>query len=218
MRWIFIAVVALNILYLGWSFADPAQQRVGGDSEGPQAIDYPQKLGLVEEAAGVSPATTPEAPGRPVVGCPAVGPLSEADGARVVAALRAAGYETGARLIELKSARVFWVYIPQFPDRAQALRKLRELQAKGVDSFLVAEGADANAISLGSFTAKDSALGVQARLRSAGYGAEIREETRNVQQGWVVLAEPGAQGYLEHIPADLRDKLRQDRLECSLAR
>lgn len=218
MRWIFIAVVALNILYLGWSIADPVQPVGDGDGEVPQAIEYPQKLGLVGEAGGVSPAPAPGAPGRPVAGCPAVGPLSEADGARVMAALQAAGYETGARMVETRSARVFWVYIPQFPDRAQALRKLRELQAKGVDSFLVAEGADANAISLGSFTAKDSALGVQARLRSAGYGAEIREETRNVQQGWVVLAEPGAQGYLEHIPADLRDKLRQDRLECALAR
>lgn len=218
MRWIFIAVVALNILYLGWSFADPVQPAGGGEGEVPQAIEYPQKLGLVGEAGGVSPAPAAAAPERPVAGCPAVGPLSEADGGRVMAALQAAGYETGARLIEVKSARVFWVYIPPFPDRAQALRKLRELQAKGVDSFLVAEGADANAISLGSFTAKDSALGVQARLRSAGYGAEIREETRNVQQGWVVLAEPGAQGYLEHIPADLRDKLRQDRLECALAR
>lgn len=218
MRWIFIAVIALNILYLGWSFADPVQQGGGGDSEAPQAIEYPQRLGLVGEAGGASPAPPSEPPGRPVAGCPAVGPFSEADGVRVVAALQAAGYETGARMVELKSARVFWVYIPQFPDRAQALRKLRELQAKGVDSFLVAEGADANAISLGSFTAKDSALGVQARLRSAGYGVEIREETRNVQQGWVVLAEPGAQGYLEHIPADLRDKLRQDRLECALAR
>lgn len=217
MRWIFVGVIALNLLYLGWSLADTAGARSIESEARVAETEYPSRLVLLGESSGGQvPALAPAPPILP--GCPAVGPLSDSDGARVVAALQAAGYETSSRTVEVRGARVFWVYLPPFQDRTQALRKLRELQGKGIDSFLVADGADANAISLGSFTARDSALGVQSRLRAAGYGAEIREESRNIQQGWVILAAAAAQGYLEHVPADLRDRLRQERLECSLAR
>lgn len=215
MRWIFVGVVVLNLLFLGWHLArDPAD--AGAPQVAAKATEYPARLELVGDAAtgpAVAPVRLPVLPG-----CPALGPLTEADGQRVAAALRAAGFETGSRVVEIKSARVFWVYLPPFADRPQAMRKLRELQARGVDSFLVTEGPGANAISLGSFTNRDSAVGLQSRLRSAGYAAEVKEESRDVQQGWVVLTEPGAQGYLEHVPAELVEKLRQERMDCGLAR
>lgn len=214
MRWLFVGVVVLNLLYFGWRLASPddaAVETVGMEEPQP----FPVGLALLAEggAAGAPVIPSPGTP--PLSGCPAVGPWGAADEARrVVESLAAAGVKAGVRGVELKSAKVYWVYLPPFAERAQAMRKLRELQAKGIDSFVVSGGGDANAISLGSFTARESALGIQSRLRGAGYAVDIREQQRDLQQTWVVLRDPSAQGYLEYVPADLRDRSRQERLPC----
>lgn len=218
MRWLFVGVVVLNLLYFGWRLASPddvVAETVGMDEPQP----FPAGLALLAEggAAGapvVPLAGTPSTPS--LSGCPAVGPWGSTDEARrVVESLVAAGVKADVRAVELKGAKVYWVYLAPFAERAQAMRKLRELQAKGIDSFVVSGGGDANAISLGSFTARDSALGIQSRLRGAGYAADIREQQRDLQQTWVVLRDPAAQGYLEYVPADLRDRSRQERLSCN---
>lgn len=215
MRWLFVGVVVLNLLYFGWRLASPGE--VAEDTAtgvGPQS--FPAGLALLAEGGAAGGSPLPSAGSSALSGCPAVGPWGSADDAgRVADSLGAAGIKAGVRTVELKGAKVYWVYLPPFAERAQAMRKLRELQAKGIDSFVVSGGGDANAISLGSFTARDSALGIQSRLRGAGYAVDIREQQRDVQQTWVVLHDPAAQGYLEHIPADLRDRARQERLSCN---
>lgn len=216
MRWLFVGVVALNLLYFGWRMATPVDSAPTAQAAG-GAVQYPAPLSLLAEtgrAAG-APAPPALATSAPVAGCPALGPWQdEAQAKSTVQALAAAGFPAAARVIDIPGAVVYWVHMPPFAGRQQAMRKLRELQAKGIDSFVVSEGADANAISLGSFTSHDSALGVQSRLRAAGYGAEIREQIRDVRQAWVVLETATAQGYLEHVPSEFRDKLRQERLAC----
>lgn len=215
MRWLFVGVVVLNFLYFGWRLASPddvVAETVGMDE--PQA--FPAGLALLAEGGAVRAPQAPLAGSPSLSGCPAIGPWGSADEARrVVESLAAAGVKAGVRTVELKGAKVYWVYLPPFAERAQAMRKLRELQAKGIDSFVVSGGGDANAISLGSFAARDSALGIQSRLRGAGYAADIREQQRDLQQTWVVLRDPAAQGYLEYVPADLRDRSRQERLSCN---
>lgn len=215
MRWIFVGVIALNLLYFGWRLAAPEEGRATVQVAPQAAREFPAPLTLLSEKGSV-PATAAQPPQPELQGCPAVGPLSsDADAKRVATSLAAAGVAATMRKIDMRDAVVFWVYLPAYGGRTQALRKLRELHSKGIDSFVVSEGPDTNAISLGSFTSRASALGVQSRLRSAGYGAELREQTRDVEQMWVVLKSPSAQGYLEYLPSDLRDKVRQERLACN---
>lgn len=215
MRWLFVGVVVLNLLYFGWRLASPAEVVVDG-GEGGAERSFPARLALLVESGVVGAASAVPVGAPSLSGCPAVGPWAGADeAARVVAALGAAGVEAVVRMVELKGVKVYWVYLPPFADRTQAMRKLRELQAKGIDSFVVTGGDDINAISLGSFAARDSALGIQSRLRGAGYAVDIREQQRDVRQTWVVLQDPAAQGYLEYIPSDLRDRSRQERLSCN---
>lgn len=211
MRWLFVGVIALNMLYFGWHLASP---EAAGEAlqPGSAAQEFPATLELVEGANSPAAAAPPS---RVVDGCPAVGPWASMDEAGVVAkSVSVGGAAAELRKVDMKGIAVYWVYLPPLSDRAQANRRLRELQARGMDSFVVAAGPDANAISLGSFAARDSALGVQARLKNAGYGVEVREQRRDVQQIWVVLQDPAAQGYMEHMPADLRDRARQQRLPC----
>ena len=59
------------------------------------------------------------------------------------------------------------------------------MQTKGVDSFIVAEGADANAISLGYFSSADSARGLMVKMQTSGYPAKIRETFRESTEYWL---------------------------------
>lgn len=52
-----------------------------------------------------------------------------------------------------------WVIIPPQP-AAVALRQFRELQRQGLDSYLVTEGENKNAISLGLFESRNAAISV----------------------------------------------------------
>lgn len=220
MRWVFVGVIALNLLYLGW--------RLAAAEEGPPvaqagittaAKKFPSALRLLaERAESVSPpAVTADA--RPVEGCPAVGPfVNDADADRVAKAFATHHIDSSTVGIDRADAPLYWVYLPPFSTRQGAIRKLRELQAKGVDSFVVTEGADLNAISLGSFASHDSALGVRSRMRASGYEVGIREQTKDIRQVWVVLADPRAQGFAEFVPADLQTNVRLERQACPRTR
>lgn len=220
MRWVFIGIVALNLLYLGWHLLGPDDEEVSAlpPAEMPAGQAFPAPLALLgESAAPPAPSASPT-PAPVVTGCPAVGPFGKDDATAVVEALGAAGFDAAELAVQRDGTPVFWVYLPAAPSRQQALRQLRELHAKGVDSFVVTEGPDVNAISLGSFTSRDSAIGVQGRLRSSGYAAEVREQVRDVRQTWVVLADPAAQGFLEFVPTPLQAAARIERQACPRTR
>lgn len=215
MRWVFVGIVVLNVLYFGWKFTADQMKPAREVAVEAEPVAWPAGLQLVGEASPSALAPAQAAVPSLPAGCPAVGPFSdEEDAGRTVDALDGAGLAATARALQLKDAPVFWVYLPPFATRQAAMQRLRELHAKGIDSFVVGEGADANAISLGTFTSRDSALGVQSRMRTAGYGVEIREQVKDVRQLWVVLDDPAATGFLEFVPADLRAAARAERLPC----
>lgn len=89
-------------------------------------------------------------------------------------------YLPGARVRELQRdlPSLHWVIIPpRPPEQAQAL--FRELQAKGVDSYLVREGENRNAISLGLFENQDSAQRVLEERKSQNLNAVLAKFPRN---------------------------------------
>lgn len=216
MRWLFVGIVVLNALYFAWSFAARSEESRLPQDAGVEVggAEFPVQLRLIDAAnrpdAGslASPVAVPE-------GCPAIGPLSgEGDAAIVAQRLTDEGIRSLTVRGDGEFVPVYWVHLPPLEGRQQALRKLRELHAAGVDSFIVADGADANAISLGSFSIRDSAIGLQSRLRSAGYAAQIREQLKTVSRFWVVVSDPAAQGFLEFIPSPLQLSLRTERRPC----
>lgn len=224
MRWLFVGIVALNILYFGWAVG--SRDASPGEGSNPAVVDmsvreFPATLELLDDrnnAPVVEVAVVPPpASSLPVVsGCPAVGPLPDAaTGEKIRSALSGRGLEASVVSLDKGGQSVFWVYLPPQGNRQQALRKLRELQAKGIDSFVVSTGPDENAISLGSFSSRDSARGVEARLRSSGYEVMIREQVRSIRQNWVVLRDPQAQGVLEAVPRNVQHAVRLERVPCS---
>lgn len=184
MRWVFFSLLILNVVYLVFSLvmrAAPAPQRMVA----PSITGAAETLVLLEESTLAGGGRSGAGAGMPPL-CPVVGPweqLTEADQAARL--LAKSGYQAKVESLRVARDRLHWVYLPAIADRERALRVLRELQSRGVDSFIVAEGADANAISLGYFSSADSARGLMMKMQTAGYPAETRQTAKEVTEYWL---------------------------------
>lgn len=183
MRWVFFSLLILNVVYLVFALvvrgATPPQRQLSQ-----VASVAPASLVLLSEAGGLS-APVPQASALPPL-CPAIGPWGRyPEAQQAMQALVRVGYRASVDQVKVAQDRLHWVYLPASGDSAEALRVLRELQTKGVDSFIVAEGADANAISLGYFSSADSARGLMVKMQTSGYPAKIRETFRESTEYWL---------------------------------
>lgn len=187
MRWVFFSLLTLNVVYLVFSLvvkaAAPSVPAVS-------SATAPESLVLLRERGlqGGAPATLGAMPAL----CPVVGPWpDEAAAERGRQTLQRAGYAVAVKQLRVARDRLNWVYLPPAATREEALRTLRQLQSQGVDSFIVSEGGDANAISLGYFSGAESARGLMVKMRTSGYPAEVRETAREVTEYWLEVAADG---------------------------
>ncbi len=100
-----------------------------------------------------------------------------------------AALEVEARLqeVEVPDEAGYWVHLPPEASRKQALRRLHELQAKGIDSFVIPKGELANGISFGMFGDAQRSQSYLERLRGMGYQAQLKEVARTHKETWVIL-------------------------------
>lgn len=71
-----------------------------------------------------------------------------------------------------------WVLIPPQPEDV-ALRQFRDIQRQGIDSYLVTEGENRNAISLGLFESRESAISVLEEKKRQNLNAVLVNFPRN---------------------------------------
>ncbi len=195
MRWVFYSLVVVNLVYLGWQgvmlVVEPDPPAAPASAEAPAA---PSGQGL--KLLGEAPQPRRGAAPRPATGpglCPVVGPWSgRGDAERARIQLDAVGLGGRIEAVTVQKDHLNWVYLPPYGTRERALTVLGELQARGVDSFIVKTGEDANAISLGYFSSADSAEGLRVKMRNAGYPAFVRETSRPVTEYWLYLPEAAA--------------------------
>jgi hypothetical protein len=200
MRWVFYSLLTLNLVYLIWGLVNASVPTPDQSAATGVEVSAPQRLTLLSEAGKV-PASE-SAPARRQQLCPVVGPWDGVAGAeQALSTLRTAGYRGQIRAVEVQKERLSWVYLPAYPSRDEALRVLRELQARGVDSFIVGQGEDQNAISLGYFASEESAEGLRMKMNNAGYPARVRETGRQVTEYWLYLD----RGSIEDEGSALRD-------------
>jgi len=188
-RWIFYSLLVVNLVYLGVQLTKSLAPR-----DATVSLRVPAQAAGGEPLVLLSERSQPSREGarRPEAGslCAVVGPWQSREAANAGAVqLRAAGLPGRVRALNIEKDRLNWVYLPPYPDRERALRVLHELQDHGVDSFVVKEGDDANAISLGYFSSAESAEGLRVKMRNAGYPAFVRETSRAVTEYWVYLAD-----------------------------
>lgn len=101
-----------------------------------------------------------------------------------------------------------WVIIPPAETRAKALASFREIQRRGIDSYLVTQGAKENAISLGLFESLDAAEEVLSRRQSQGLEATLATFPRN-QIRYALVFEVGSRpdaAEPKTVLSDLRER------------
>lgn len=185
MRWVFYGLLILNVVYLGWKLLERVAPPAVPSMQ--VAVPAPTQLQLLSEPGEAVVST---APNRSL--CLVVGPWPNLrDGEEWRSRLSGLVGGGTVRPVAVRKDRLSWVYLPPTGRREAAMQMLRELQSRGVDSFIVAEGEDATAISLGYFSSAESARGLQVKMRNAGYPAEVRETSREVTEYWLFFPAPG---------------------------
>ncbi|OUS30808.1 hypothetical protein A9Q99_05420 [Gammaproteobacteria bacterium 45_16_T64] len=203
MRWIFLCLISFNLVYFSWQQwlvyekkprSTPVEALVVSDHD--QLVMLTERL--PEAGSSVPPPTIGEGKSsvmHQVVDhvehkkealCPQIGPYTvKNDATDYASKLKNVEYLVSVNVVEVSSKIDSWVLIPSEGTRKDSLQLLRELQAKKIDSYLVAEGEQKNAISLGLFQKSESALGVQERMKAAGYHSVIEEIERVKKEYWV---------------------------------
>lgn len=96
-----------------------------------------------------------------------------------VAVVRAGG-EVGVSRESTDPHERWWVHLPKFESEARARDVLKELHARGIDSFLIQTGDLTGAVSLGVFSFQSRAERTRADFIAKGYAPVITREQLNV--------------------------------------
>lgn len=203
MRFVFFAILGVNAAVLLLQLTVWAPSPVEDSVTTVKSAAAGETLILLAESGGSDPSKAAEPPrsvqgapvDRPADGlCDMVGPFERLLSAEYfVEALAALDVGAQVRELDVPEGDGFWVYLPPEASKKEALARLREVQAKQIDSYLIPKGELENGISFGMFTRRELALARQEAMQAEGYPAEIKEIARTRKEIWVELASSSAQ-------------------------
>ena len=188
MRWVFLSLVCLNLLVMVWFWRDQAGI-ADVQSNNSQASASGQSLVLLSElerseldykTKQVGDTDSREQR------CYSVGPFKDENDAKFLGIRAAAlGFESGMRSLATGGSIEHWVHIPPLANRQQSLQLLRELQGRGVDSYIITQGDLAEGISLGLFRNQQSAENLTSKMQGLDYNVVIKEVLRGEKELWL---------------------------------
>lgn len=199
MRAICLALVAINILALSLQLFIGAPDPVA-ESHPPSPADGERSLVMLTERQGApapsahrsSTAAQPAEQDQKSALCELVGPFDDAERAEhLVQRLRALEIPARTEKVDVPAGARYWVHLEPELSQNAALRRLHELQAKNIDSYIIPRGELALGISLGMFSRAELARQRQEDLRALDYDAKVLEISRTQRELWVSL--PAAQ-------------------------
>ncbi|WOX06776.1 SPOR domain-containing protein [Microbulbifer pacificus] len=233
MRWIFFLLAAANLGLLAWFVttdtapaARVAPQVVEGDAGSIALVSEADSSQLSAPAREVAPpasVTRQKAPVRAAKStaqlCSLVGPFDEAyQGEEVARRLQALQVPAAMKEIEMQGQMRYWVFLAPLNSSQEAFRKLRELQAAGIDSYVIPKGSLENGISFGIFSEEERARILTNELQGRGFAAQYREEPQTYLERWVVVENTGngeiADGFWQQLQLDYPEIDRRQNL-CS---
>jgi len=186
MRWIFLSLVLMNLAYLGYEMSKP-QEVESVETVDVSLVSTGAPIKLISEVQGVKPRVVSQSQAVKDPLCWAVGPYKvELDAKHSYARLLAVDLEAKVTPQPVVVKEEFWVYLPPLPNKKQAIRKLKELQKRKVDSFVITEGELANGISLGLFSKKESVDRLLAGLKKKNITPTVKTMQRTRDQYWVI--------------------------------
>lgn len=188
MPWVFVFLVSLNILYAVWH-----RQQIPISVTEIEPLVSKQKeaanIKLVKESAEslVSERRSVEADSL----CLNFSPFERKSDAQILQQ-RLLSLGVNARIKEFSDpiGVDHWVYLEPSASRDAAFRQVRELQARGIDSYVITVGDLENGVSLGIFSERTSAQGILDRVARLGYSPLIKRLERS-RQIYRVQISPG---------------------------
>lgn len=113
--------------------------------------------------------------------------------------------------MEVAGEPSYWVYQAPESSRKAALRKLHELQSKGIDSYVIPKGELEDGISFGLYSTPEGAQERLAEVQARGYEVKIKRNDRTFEEVWVSLKSEDAQKVGQDLWFELMN--REDGLE-----
>ncbi len=196
MRALFLVLLVLNLTFALWHIVMgggiPSNEDAGS-AQGPTFVDAPL-LRLVGDVVGISPSENTLDVGveplfQPNDQCWQIGPfdgLQEVENARTRLAARAV--TMAIRELSVPVAPDYWVYVSPRANRQAAMLLLRQLQARDIESSIIAEGELENGISLGFFSSEKSARLLLERHQGQLYQVDLKIVPREITEFWGLIA------------------------------
>ena len=191
-RIFFLFALAANLGLAAWLWLAPV-----ADARVLPAVDAGvAQLALLSER-GDTASTAAELADRPLsiaeldqMVCTRIGPFpSQSDMRRAMAALTPITERIQFKETRAVKSRGWWVYMPAFATRDEALRNARALAGRGIrDYYVVTAGDQQNTISLGLFRDQNNARNRLAELTGMGFDAAMRERTDEAPEYWLEYA------------------------------
>lgn len=172
MKWLAMSLLLANVAlwYYGSTLVGPSASVAQSDGRLPRVATLKTK----SSGSAASPPAPP-----PSLYCARLGWFeSETKVREVAAALGKSRDQYVVERLERELAPLHWVLIPPQPE-GQARKMFRDIQRRGIDSYLVTEGESRNAISLGLFESREAAISVLEEKNRQNLNAVLAMFPRN---------------------------------------
>ena len=198
MRYIVLSLPALNCIYLFYNlFGEEAATGYGTPIKLPKNVSSIQ---LLREGTNQdirqrqmdrvvkNPVLLPEAL---TLGCKAVGPFTSVTLAQsALERVESLDYLVELRAFDqLTGEHDYRGMMPPAASLEGAFRQLRELQSRGIDSYVITQGKDTLGISLGVYSLTAAAEAVQQEMGEKGYATLVAKIARLEREYWIFSKE-----------------------------
>ncbi|SDT12029.1 hypothetical protein SAMN05216198_3719 [Halopseudomonas litoralis] len=175
MRYLFLSLVLLNILYALWQL----QGSPGGSPPTMQTAPPVSANPVVQSPQPSTPVPPPDEVGL----CVTLGKFSvRATADQLRQRLLALDIHSELQIREVISGTDYWLVMRVVGGERHALIQLSALQEQGIDSFLITRGEMGGNLSLGVFSREDYAQVRQEQLQQLGHDVRIHPLSKKDQQ------------------------------------
>lgn len=191
-RVLFVLLLAANLGVAAWLWLAPKPTVAAvpvTDPGVPQLVLLSEQMGAAAASAELAEAPRSQAD-LARLSCTQLGPFStQADLRRTMAALTPRVDRVQFRETRTTRSRGWWVYLPAFKDRPEALAAARRLSQQGIrDYYVVTAGDQQNTISLGLFRDRENADRRVAELQALGFMPALTDRQDELPEYWLEYA------------------------------
>lgn len=176
MRYLFLSLVLLNILYALWQMQGSPADRSLSESSAPSVVAPPPV-----QSPPLRDSSPLQSDGAAL--CVTLGTFSgSAEAEQLRQRLLALDIDSRLQAREVISGTDYWLVMPVVGGERHAVIQLSALQEQGIDSFLITRGEMAGNLSVGVFSREDYAQVRQSQLQQLGHDVRIQALSKKDQQ------------------------------------